>query len=114
MFLQCYATTFLYTFLVTVLVHVQWMQTEALCNTMMIACKCPLPSLEDAWTVLTEEFIGVLLHNGSKAAEYAFLIERAYIISWQRRPRRRTPEYVLSGLLIMLPYIAVTILAIRL
>lgn len=57
---------------------------------------------------------GMLLHNSSKASEFAFLIERAYVISWKRKPRRKTPEYVLSSLLIILPYIATTIVAIRL
>ncbi|KAK4629192.1 hypothetical protein CLAFUW4_08616 [Fulvia fulva] len=91
--LLCYVTTFLYIVAVTLMMHVQWERTEELCNAMMIVC--------------------MLLHNSSKASEFAFLIERAYVISWKRKPRRKTPEYVLSSLLIILPYIATTIVAIR-
>ncbi|KXT05553.1 hypothetical protein AC578_3680 [Pseudocercospora eumusae] len=91
--LLCYATTFLYIFAVTILAHVRIPASDNLCNGMMITC--------------------LLLHNTSKAVEFAFLIERAYIISWPNNSRFHTPEYVLCTLFIMLPYVAVTGLAIQ-
>lgn len=55
---------------------------------------------------------GLTIHNAAKAAEIAFLIERAYIITWPVKSRHETPEYILTSVGIFVPYLAVTIVAI--
>lgn len=57
--------------------------------------------------------ICLTLHSIAKAAEFVFLVERAYIISWPVNPRHKVPEYVLSCILILSPYTAVVAVSMR-
>ncbi|EMF09624.1 uncharacterized protein SEPMUDRAFT_72488 [Sphaerulina musiva SO2202] len=56
---------------------------------------------------------GLTLWIASKAAAFLFLIERAYIISWPITPRHKTPDYVLSYIVIFSAYFTVTVLSIK-
>ncbi|KAI5367968.1 hypothetical protein Slin15195_G031020 [Septoria linicola] len=91
--LLCYSTTFVFIFVVTALAHLRLRQTPPLCTAMMMTC--------------------LILHNITKTSELAFLIERAYIISWPTKPRHRTREYVWSSVLILVPYTVVTALSLH-
>ncbi|KAF2163283.1 hypothetical protein M409DRAFT_26325 [Zasmidium cellare ATCC 36951] len=90
--LLCYATDMIFITTVTMLVHTRATLTPELCDSMMIIC--------------------VILHNIAKATELAFLIERAYIITWPVKSRHETPEYILSTVGIFVPYVTVTAVAI--
>jgi hypothetical protein len=57
--------------------------------------------------------LGLTLYVLTKAAAFLFLIERAYIISFPVSPRHRSLEYMLSTVCILVPYIAVTVLAVH-
>lgn len=96
---------------VTMLVHTRAILTPELCDSMMIICKS-WPYLSTAQR--SNHSSGVTLHNIAKATELAFLIERAYIITWPVKSRLQTPEYILSTVGIFVPYIAVTAVAIAL
>lgn len=91
------------------LAHIRAPQTPALCNAMMIACNIlkACSSLQK-----TDTQLGVVIHNAAKGAEFAFLIERAYIITWPVNSRLRSREYIASTVCIFVPYVTVTAVAI--
>lgn len=76
---------------------------------MMIVCKTWKHHIRQRGTDASP---GLALHNTAKAAEIAFLIERAYIITWPINPRHRTFEYIATSVCIFVPYVAVTAVAI--
>ncbi|KAK4618170.1 hypothetical protein CLAFUW4_12287 [Fulvia fulva] len=84
--LLSYLFTFLFIYILTILVHLKTVN-KGVCDSTLVIC--------------------LTLYVVTKGAGFLFLIERAYIISWPVNPRWKTPEYVLSCVLIFCPYTAV-------
>ncbi|KAK4494343.1 hypothetical protein PRZ48_014641 [Zasmidium cellare] len=94
--LMSYVATFLFIFILTAILHIRvnWDESlQALCDSTLMIC--------------------LTLYCVTKAAGFLFLIERAYIVSWPVNSRRKSPEYVLSCVLIFVPYAVVTGLCIK-
>ncbi|CZT17280.1 uncharacterized protein RCC_03114 [Ramularia collo-cygni] len=89
--LMTYISSFLFVFVLTALLHIR-SRDNTLCDAVILLC--------------------VTLFVVTKAATILFLIERAYIISFPILPRYQHPEYVLSNLLIFVPYATIAGLSI--
>ncbi|EME78453.1 uncharacterized protein MYCFIDRAFT_80868 [Pseudocercospora fijiensis CIRAD86] len=91
--LLTYITSFLFIFILTVVIHIRADNSLGLCDATIITC--------------------LTLYVLCKSAGFLFLIERAYIISWPTSPRCKTPEYVLSSVSIIVPYAVVAGIAMK-
>ncbi|KXS98230.1 hypothetical protein AC578_271 [Pseudocercospora eumusae] len=85
--LLTYLTSFMFIFILTVVIHIRADHSLGLCDATIITC--------------------LTLYVLCKSAGFIFLIERAYIISWPISPRHKTPEYILSSICIIVPYAVV-------
>ncbi|KAI5361532.1 hypothetical protein Slin15195_G126470 [Septoria linicola] len=86
--LLSYASSLLFIVAVTSLTHLRLEPTHSVCDAIVVVC--------------------ITLHSISKIAEFLFLIERLYIISWTSKPRHRSLQYILGCGLLILPYTAFT------
>ncbi|KXT12247.1 hypothetical protein AC579_813 [Pseudocercospora musae] len=104
--LLTYLTSFMFIFILTVIIHIRADHSLGLCDATIITCE--YQTLVQYMTASPPDNApGLTLYVLCKSAGFMFLIERAYIISWPTSPRYKTPEYILSSTCIVVPYAVV-------